>query len=95
MILLASENALHSKEKTGPENGSKVLWVCNLITEDIDSRLKLLVVSGWGKNERGALQDDVLMGLLFDHPAEFVLMREDDGNGGGLGMLDESGSTAG
>lgn len=34
------------------------------------------------------------MGLLPDHSAEFVLMREDDGDGGGLGMLDESSSSA-
>lgn len=35
------------------------------------------------------------MGLLPYHSAKLVLMREDDWYGGGLGMLDKSGSTAG
>jgi hypothetical protein len=35
------------------------------------------------------------MGLLFDHSAEFVLMRKDYGNRSVFGMLNESGSTTG
>jgi hypothetical protein len=95
VVLLSREDGLHSKEQARPQNGSKVLRICDLITEDIDPTLKLAIMLGWGEEEGRALEDDVLMGLLPDHPAELVLVGEDDRQGCRLGLLDEFGSAAG
>jgi hypothetical protein len=88
VVLFAREDSLHSEKQARSKDGPKVLRVCDFIAEDINSRPEGLVVRGRLKKERGTLEDDVLVGLLLDHSTEFVLVREDDGDGCGLSEVD-------
>ncbi len=94
MILLSREDCLHPKEQTRPQDGPEVLRIGNLIAEDIDSTLKLAMGGNRREDKGRTLQNDVLVGLLPDHPAEFVLVGKYYGQRSGLGTLDESSSAA-
>ena len=51
-----------------------------------------MIIAGRGKEERGAFEYNVLVRLLLDHSAEFVLVGEDDREGVGLSHMDQLGS---
>lgn len=78
MIFTTREHPLNSEEQARPQNSSKILRICNLIAKHINPIFEDVVIAGRREKKRRAFEHDVLMWLLLDHSAKFILVREDD-----------------
>jgi hypothetical protein len=95
VVLLACEDRSSSKEETGPQHCSKILWVCNFIAVYADACGYCLFGIPGEKGQGGAFEYDVLVGLVLDDARHFLFVGEDNGDVSAADEVDEFGEPAG